>query len=205
MFSDVELTHLLDVYLDALLVVLRIDVGFYLKARGGGRCPDVFPYGIETIQGAPRPVFADFTEEPVFDGIPLGGSRRIVTHRDFNPVPVTELLQLVLPCSATIAVAAAAVRQNEQFLRFRITTVTIVSPPFFDGRDSELRRVMRRTDKDRSPVGLDVIDAVRNRETKPLGAEVMIFHRDRLFVPCHSGVFEIAHQLFLFCVIATLR
>ena len=148
MFLDVKLAHLLDVYLDPLLVVLRIDVGFYLEALYGRRCPDVFPYGLEAIQGAPRPVFADFTEEPVFDGIPLGCSRRIVTHRDFDSVPVTELLQFVLPCSATIAVAAAAVRQNKQFLRFGITMVTIVSPPFFDGRDSELRRVMRRTDKD---------------------------------------------------------
>jgi hypothetical protein len=26
-----------------------------------------------------------------------------------------------------------------------------------------------------------------------LGAEVMIFHRDRLFVPCHSGVFLCLH------------
>jgi len=77
-FPDVKLAHLRDVYLDTLLVVLRIDIGFYFEARGSRCCPDIFAYGLETIQGAPRPVFADFTEEPVFDGIPLSP--------DFSPV-----------------------------------------------------------------------------------------------------------------------
>ncbi len=59
---------------------------------------------------------------------------------------------------------------------------------------------MGGTDKHRPSVGLDVIDAVGDREPQPLGAEVMIFHRDGLFVPCRARVFEIAHQFFLFCV-----
>ena len=55
------------------------------KPRLGLCCSKIVEDGFVTIQRTARPVFADLAEEPVFDWIPLGASRRVMANGDGDP------------------------------------------------------------------------------------------------------------------------
>ena len=71
-------------------------------AQAGGRLggADVVEYGVVAVERPTRPVFANLAKEPVLDGVPFRGARRIMANGDGDGEVVGELcLQEVLPHS----------------------------------------------------------------------------------------------------------
>ena len=61
------------------------------------------------------PVLGDFREETMLDGVPFGGAGRVVGNRESQTERVSQLsLEFGFPRTATIAIAAAGVAQNEE-------------------------------------------------------------------------------------------
>jgi hypothetical protein len=74
------------------------------------------------IERLASPVLGDFREEAVFDGIPFGSTGWIVSNREGQGEGVGQLrLEFCFPGTATTAVAAAGVAQNEDLAGARVT------------------------------------------------------------------------------------
>jgi hypothetical protein len=74
------------------------------------------------IERLASPVVGDFREEAVLDGIPLGSPGWIMGNGEGQPERVGQLrLEFSFPGTATTAVAAAGVTQNEDLTGARIT------------------------------------------------------------------------------------
>ena len=67
------------------------------------------------IEGFTGPVFGNFGEESMLDGIPFGSASGVVSDSDSEVKAVGELrLEFGFPSPPPTAVAAAAVGQNQQ-------------------------------------------------------------------------------------------
>ena len=76
--------------------------------------PDVLEHGFVAGERLSSPVLGDLAEEPVLDGIPLGGAGGVVGDGDAEAEGIAELLlEGALPGSNSVSVAAAAVCENE--------------------------------------------------------------------------------------------
>lgn len=119
--------------------------------------------GLVVPQGLTGPVAADVAEQLVLDGIPLGGSGRVVADLDAKTEAVAKGdLQLRLPETGPVGVASAAVCQDEKSIRSPVPIPTDLCPPFADGIDGELGSVVGDTDRDEALVGRKVIDPIGN-------------------------------------------
>ena len=78
MVQEVELCHFRGSRLVALGVVSLHEGRADAEPRLSLGCADEVEHGVESGQWLACPVLGDLTEESVFDGIPLGGARRIV-------------------------------------------------------------------------------------------------------------------------------
>ena len=87
-----EFGHALVADLFSVGVVLGGEVGFDGEAGGGGCGAEVLEYGLVAVEGPACPVLADLAEESVLDGIPLRGTRWVVTHGHRELVAVREVL-----------------------------------------------------------------------------------------------------------------
>jgi hypothetical protein len=101
--------------LDAARVVATIQVGgdaeSGLGAGGAGVVEDL----LVGVEGFTRPVPRHLREEAVFDGIPFGGTGRVVGHGDRQRRAVRQLrLDFGFPGAAAIAVAAPGVGEDEK-------------------------------------------------------------------------------------------
>ena len=68
------------------------------QPRPGGRATDVAKQRLKAVQGLPRPIEADLTEQAMFNGIPLRAPRRVMANRHRQAEPITEsALQLLFP------------------------------------------------------------------------------------------------------------
>ena len=135
----------------------------------------------------------------MLDRIPFGGVRGIVADRDAQAVAIAEfLLEGRLPGAAAGAVAAAAVGQDQEPLGLRVRFRALPSPPLFDAFDGELGGFVTAADKHRPAIGLQIVDAIGNRDPRGVGGEVVIVHRQRLPIPFDAAVFESAYQFLLF-------
>ena len=66
--------------------------------------------GFVTVQRLPSPVFADFAEEPMLNGIPFGGAGGVMAHDEFQIKSIDDLLlEGIFPRAHPSAIAAAAV------------------------------------------------------------------------------------------------
>src|SRR6266566_9797623 len=63
------------------------------------------------------PVDADRTKEAVLNGVPLGCTGGIVSHRDPQPRLVRNLLEPLLPVARPGPVRASRIREDQQLLR----------------------------------------------------------------------------------------
>ena len=166
--AEVDLLHLLIRYLGTLGVVLGVQTGTYAQAAAGVCGANVVQNGFVVSQGLGRPVLADEREHPVFDGVPLRGTRRVVGDAHAHAEAVAEgVLQLVLPETRAVSIASAAVGKDEQTMGARILSCAELGPPRTDGIDCELRGVAGRADRNKSLVPEGVIDAVGYRN--PVG------------------------------------
>ena len=74
----------------------------------------------------------------------------------------------------------------------------VAFPPTSDGVRGEGGGVMRDTHKNRTSVGEQVIDTVRNRDANGIGTEVVIVDAHGRAIPLDAIVFEIADQFSFF-------
>ena len=78
--SDAQLSHLGVGDLDAGLVGLAHEVGAHTQSGGGAGGAQVVQDRLVAVEGAARPVLADFAEQALFDAIPLRRRGRLVGH-----------------------------------------------------------------------------------------------------------------------------
>ena len=95
-----EVTHCSIRDCDACWIEPGIEVGLYCESSLGLGCRNEIEDFVIGFEGYPLPAFADFAKEPVFDGVPFGGTGGVVSDSDDETVGVTELhLEVVFPGS----------------------------------------------------------------------------------------------------------
>jgi len=118
------------------------------------------------------PILADLTEQPVLDGIPLRSAGRIVADVNCNPCLIGELLQAKFPSAVSIAVASAAIGENQHPAGVFVAILYVVPSPVFDGVHRKLGCVVRSPDEDEAEIRLHVVDAVGYGDPLSQGAEI---------------------------------
>ena len=201
--DEVEEAHFCVGDFDSLVVGVWDQLGGNDEARlRGGGTDEIESLGDigERLAG---PVSADLAEQTMFDGIPLGSAGRVVADGDSEPQGNADgVLKRFFPGAGTRAVAASAIRQDEQFSGRRITLAAFLQPPLRNGLDSKGWGVVTGPEKHRAPVGQRIVDAVGSYQRLGLGTKVVIFDRKGIAIPFGAGVFEVADQ-FLFLGIDT--
>lgn len=110
-----EPVELLGSGFDARGIVTAIEVGGYGQAGFGGRGSDEVEDFLVAVERFTRPVFRDFREETVLNGVPLGSAGGVVSDRDVEGEAVGELgLQLRFPSAAAATIATTRVGENQQ-------------------------------------------------------------------------------------------
>jgi hypothetical protein len=100
--------------LDACGVESGVQVSSHLQAGSGCGGADKLQGLLITAQRLGRPVPADLTEQTVLDGIPFGGTGRVVRDGDDEPETIAQLpLNLLLPGATLRAITAARIGQDE--------------------------------------------------------------------------------------------
>src|SRR5262245_25477589 len=112
---DAELAHLLCRDLGPRRVTATVDLSGDLESSLVGGVADQGHYGFVRTERAPSPVDRDEREQAVLDLVPLARAGREVVHVNGHAEHVGEALQLELPRTGPIAVAAAGVGGDEQF------------------------------------------------------------------------------------------
>src|ERR1019366_8829021 len=138
--------------------------------------------------------------------IPLGGAGGIMADGDKETERIDELfLQGMFPELGGGSVAAAVVGQDEQAGGGRIAITPGAQPPVADGFDREGGRIARRAERDATPVGLEIVNAIGDGDAVAERGEVVVVDLDRLPAPDLSGVLEAAHHFALLRVDADDR
>src|SRR6266849_9991867 len=133
MSLDGELFHLVVGDLETFVVLLADQLRSQAQAGGGGGCPNVFQDGFVSVEWHRLPVPADLGVHSVLNGIPLGGSRRVVAHRDGQLVAVTDaVLQACFPDARPRAIAASSVGKDQDAVGVGILPSALASPPSLD-------------------------------------------------------------------------
>jgi hypothetical protein len=158
------------------------------------------------VQRFGGPILGDFRKPAMFDGIPFGSARRIVSHRHGEIEGVGELrLEFGLPGMAPTTIAATGVGEKEELAGATIAERAFPFPPTRDGRSSEGGGIVRDSEKDGAAIGQQIVDAVRNGHTGGVRAEVVVIDQYRRAIPLGAGVVEVAHQFALFGIHADHR
>jgi hypothetical protein len=133
-------------------------------------------------QRTASPVDRNEREQARLDLVPLAGSRREGADADRDSELVGEALELVLPDSRAISVAATRVGGDEDLARIGVAVRADLLSPRVDGRDREDTRVVIDADADEAIVGGDVVHAVGNGLADSVVREVVnvdLLHADR--------------------------
>ena len=99
----------------------------------------------------------------MFNLVPFAGARWQMTDGNLQPSGVGEVLQLHLPQTRAIAIAAATIRADQQAIRLGICIPPNCLPPAVHACDRETGRVVVLSDRDRTSIAFDVIDAIGDR------------------------------------------
>ena len=165
---------------------------------GAGVADEVEDFGV-TVERLGGPVFGDFGEQAVLDGIPFGSAAGVMSNGYREPKTVAELaLQFGLPSASTATVASAGIGKDEQLPAAMVAVRAVALPPTGDGVGGEGCRVMRDADEDQASVGEQVIDAIRDRDADGIGTEIVIIDAHGRAIPLDTVVFEIADQFSFF-------
>jgi len=103
-------------------------------------------------------------------------------------------LQFRFPGVGTTTVATAGIGQNEQLAAAIVAIAAVAFPPTGDRMGGASRRVMRGTYEDGTPVGEQVVDAIRDRDADGIGTEIMIVDAHGGAIPLNAIVFGAADQ-----------
>src|SRR5207248_6221544 len=121
------------------------------------------------------PVLGDFRKEAVFDGVPFGGARRVVGDRQSQAERIGQLrLEFGFPGAAAGAVTATGVTQNEKLPGAWIANRSLSAPPVRDGMGRKGRCFMRDAYRDRSSIGEQIIDALRDGDAGRVGTAIVV-------------------------------
>ena len=165
--------------------------------RGSG--PDEVQDFLITKEWLTGPVFGDFREESMLNGVPLGSAGRIVSDGDVEIEGIGELrLDFGFPTAATTAVAAAGVGENEKLTGLGVLEGAFTLPPVSDRVSGKSGSVVRNANNNRAAVGEGLVDSVRDGNADGIGAEIVIMNRPSILIPTSAVVFEVSDQFALF-------
>ena len=151
-----------------------------------------------TLERFGGPVFGDLREQPMFDGIPLGSARGVMSHGDGAIESIAEWsLQCGLPGAAAATIAAARAGQNEELASAAIAERSIPFPAAGDGRSGEGGSIAGDTAQDGAAVGQQIVDPERDGYPDRVAAEVVSADRDQRTIPLGAGVLEVAEEFSL--------
>src|SRR5258708_4412474 len=175
-----------------------IEVGRDCEPSSGASIADeAEDFGV-TVKRLGGPVFGDFGEQAVLDGIPFGSAGGVVGNGHCEPKAVAELgLKFSFPGAGTTTVAAAGIGKDEQLSAASVAVGAVALPPAGDGVGGKSCGVMRDAYEDRASVGEQVIDTVGDRDADGIGSEIVIIDAHGRGVPLDAIVFEVANQLSL--------
>src|SRR6266542_3768802 len=119
-----------------------IQLGADSQSRRRLSAPDELDDDRVTRKRSAAPVPGDVAEHAMLDLVPLARTRWEMAHRQSQTQVVRQLLQRHLPESRAAAVAAAAVRRDQQLLGPRISLATHLTPPPLNAGRRESSRVV---------------------------------------------------------------
>ena len=99
-----------------------VQLGLDAKAGGGARVANELHERLKGPERLAAPVLRDVAEEAMLNLVPLAGPRREVADPDAQAEVIGECLQFRLPAASPVAVAAARVGRNQEFLRLPVPT-----------------------------------------------------------------------------------
>ena len=192
--------------LDACWVESGVQVSSHLQAGSGCGGADKFQGLLITVQGLGCPIPADLTEQTMLDGIPFGGTGRVVRDGDDESEAIAQLpLNLLLPGTTLRAITATGISQDEDVAGLGIAFVSFRLPPLAKTGDGEGGRFVGSPQEHTASVGLGIVDAIPNADSLGGGAEVMIVDLSGGLLPFSSGILEVTDQLPLFGIHAQDR
>ena len=164
---------------------------------GGGA--DQLDHGLVAGQRPAAPVAGDLREQPVLDLIPLGGARRVMAYGDLQPGLGGQPGQLHLPGPGPGGVRAAGIGADQQPPRTGVAGRPAGPPPAAQRRHCKRGGVVVGAHRDPPGVGVQVVDAVRDRLADRVGGEVVHVNplRAALRPPLGAAVGEVADLLLL--------
>jgi hypothetical protein len=107
--ADVHLSKVRVRYFDPRLIGFGIQLSMNFEACFSSGRRDQIDDCLETSERLSTPVLGDVGEQPMFDLVPLAGSRREVAYRNAQPGFIGQLLQFDFPEPQARTVAAARV------------------------------------------------------------------------------------------------
>src|SRR5271166_5153483 len=137
-----------------------VQLGTNVEPLIGGRAANQIDHDLAADQRTPAPIVGDMAEHPMFDLVPLAGSRRHMTDLDYQVQLVGQLLQLQAPQANPVAVAAAALGRNQQTAGVWIARMAHFPPPAPNAFDGEFGRVVIDPNAHPALIGSDIVDPV---------------------------------------------
>ncbi len=157
---DVDLGHFGVGDLDGFRVVVVVETAMDGEpGPGRGGADQSHDHGMGE-QGFAAPVLSDEGEEAMFDAVPFAGAGRMVGDRDRQPGLIGETLQFTFPQANARAIAAAAIRGDQQPGGGGVAVAAETAPPTSDALDREGRGIVVDPDINPARVRRDVIDPV---------------------------------------------
>jgi hypothetical protein len=129
-----------------------------------------------TDQRFSGPVAADLQKQAMLNRIPLGSACGQMCHCDRQAKFVRQLLQLILPSPATIAIRIAAIRFNQQFMLVKVIHLPELQPPASNGCDSKLQCLVRGPHHNEPFVVRQVVNPEGDRHTGSCTGKVILHH-----------------------------
>ena len=176
------------------LVQVCLAVQPTLRFRSANELEDRFV----TNQRLAGPVAADLRKQAMLNRIPLGGASGQMGHGDGQAKFIRQLLQLVLPVPATIAIRIAAIRLNQQFMRVRGVHLSGLHPPASNGCHRELRGLVRGPHHHEPLVARHVVNPEGDRHTVSITGKVILQHSASLPPPSAARILKVADQFTFF-------
>ena len=119
------------------------------------------------------PVAADLAQEAMCDGVPFGATTGVVANGDIQVGVMGEVLQLALPQSWPMPIAAARVGFDQQVASLGIARLAQLFPPAANRGDGELRRRGVGADVNQRLVSLCIVDPIRGGSTFGVAGKVI--------------------------------
>lgn len=206
MGADVEQFHLLVGRLLTFLVDFGVELRGHSQSGFGLGRRDVVQGHLVGLERHALPVLADRAEQSMLDGVPFGGSGRIVADGHAQAMFVAQpLLQVAFEDPAAGAVCPTGVGEDEQFPGLGVVLLAVAAPPVLDGIDCKFGSLPRSAHHDHAGVAADVVDPVGQRHALGIGGEIVVVDLPALAPPGPAAIFEVADELAFFAIDADDR